>query len=431
MTNDYRLIWRNIWRNRRRTIITMASVFFAVFFCVIMMGFTTGVWDKMLDNMLKTQAGHIQIHAAAYWDDKITDNFMFMDAATISRLENIGNVENVSPRVETFAMATSEAFSKGVAVIGVSPEKEARKSNLPSRIIKGEYLSEYDDGILIGEGLSKYLNVRVGDTLALIGQGYHGSSSAGLFPIRGLLKMMTAEMDNGLIYMTLPSAQNFIDMPNGYSGILISINDNKLVFSLQSLVISLVGSRQSVVDSNDIQPTDYSLQTTDYRLMTTDYAVYTWHFTMERLLQQSETDKAFNVLLMCILYVIVGFGILGTVIMMTNERKREFCMMISLGMSRMRLSAITVFELLLKSLIGATLAITVTLPIAHWFAANPVEMTGGMAEMLVEYGMEPLMPMAAHSYIFTNQIVVVLVIVLITVAYPIRKIFKLELSKNK
>ncbi|MDR0794854.1 MAG: ABC transporter permease [Tannerella sp.] len=422
MTTDYRLIWRNIWRNRRRTVITLASVFFAVFFCVIMMGFTTGMWDRMLENMLKTQTGHIQIHAEGYWDDKVIDNFMFMDAATIARLESIDNIENVSPRLETFAMAAAGTVSKGVAVIGVSPAKEAQKSNLPSRIVKGGYLSETDDGILIGEGLANYLNITTGDTLALIGQGYHGASAAGLFPIRGILKLMTTEMDNGLIYTTLPTAQNFIDMPDGYSGILISIKDNDRLQSVVDSVKSLVGSRQSVVGSNE---------TTDHTPPAIDYKVLTWHFTMERLMQQGETDKAFNMVLMCILYLIVGFGILGTVIMMTNERKREFCMMISLGMSRIRLSAITVIEMIVKSLIGVMAAIVVTLPIAHWFSAHPIKMTGGMAEMLSQYGMEPYLPMATHSHIFTNPIIIILLMVLLTVIYPVRKILKLELSKNK
>jgi ABC-type lipoprotein release transport system permease subunit len=397
--------WRNIWRNRRRAVITIASVFFAVFFCVLMMGFHTGAWDRMVDNMLKTQTGHIQIHAKGYWDDKITDNFMFMDSTTIAQLESIGNVENVSPRVETFAMAAFGTVSKGIAVIGVSPGKEAQKSNLPSRIVKGEYLSENDEGILIGEGLSKYLKITVGDTLALIGQGYHGSSAAGLFPIRGILKLMINEMDNGMIYMTLPAAQLFIDMPDGYSGILISIKDNNRLDETISAVNSIVSSS-----------------------IANNYAVYSWHFTMERLLQTSESDKAFGILIMYILYVIVGFGILGTVIMMTNERKREFCVMISLGMPRMRLAAVIAFELLVMSLMGVVIAFAVTLPVGHWFAAHPIKISGNMGDMYAQYGMEPVLPMSVHPFIFTDQMITVFVIVLLTVVYPVKKILKLKIS---
>jgi ABC-type lipoprotein release transport system permease subunit len=423
-----KLIWRNIWRNRRRTIITTASVFFAAFSCILFMSFDQGTWDRMIDNMIGTQAGHIQIHGKGYWDDKIIDNFMFMDAAAIAELENIDNIANVSPRVETFAMASFETASKGIAVIGVSPEKEALKSNLPARLVKGEYLMENDNGILIGEGLSKFLKAGVGDTLALIGQGYHGASAAQLFIVRGTLKLMTAEMDNAMAYITLPAAQQFIDMPDGYSGILITIKDNyRLNETMEVVSYQLsVSSRHAELDSasRDYQGIADQVRNDGYELLP-------WHFTLERVLQTAESDKAFSYLIMLILYVIVGFGIFGTVIMMTNERKREFCMMISLGMSRMRLASLISVELFIKSLMGAVLAIVVALPVTHWFHANPIRMSDETAEMFFQFGMEPVLPMSVHAYIFTAQITAVLAISLLAVIYPVRKIMKLELRGNK
>ncbi|MCL2290286.1 MAG: ABC transporter permease [Bacteroidetes bacterium] len=418
-----KLIWRNIWRNRRRTIITMASVFFAVFFCIIYSSFETGTWNRMIENTLNTQAGHIQIHGKGFWEDKVIDNFMFMDAATLAQLEQIDNITNVSPRVETFAMASFETTSKGIAVIGVSPEKEAQKSNLPSRIIRGEYLSETDDGILIGEGLSNFLRADVGDTLALIGQGFQGASAAQLFVVRGIMNLITAEMNNSVAYVTLPAAQQFIDMPDGYSGILISIrNNNRLDETMR-----VVSSQLSVFSDESSE----NQQTDNRKLKTENYEILSWHFTMERLLQTSESNRAFLILLMGILYVIVGFGILGTVIMMTNERIREFCVMISLGMSRMRLAIIVSFELFIKSLIGAMLAVIVTLPMAYWFSTHPIQLSGELANTLVQFGMEPIIPFAVDPSIFINQIITILVISFLTVIYPARKILKLNLSKNK
>jgi len=446
-----KLSWRNIWRNRRRSLISIASVFFAVFFCVIMMGFQQGAWSRMIDNMLRTQTGHIQIHAKGYWDEKIIDNFMYMDASVISQLERIEQVENVSPRVEIFAMSSFGTISKGIAVIGVSPEKEAQKSNLSSRIVRGEYLSENDKGILIGEGLSKYLKANVGDTIALIGQGYHGANAAALFPIRGILKMLTGEMDNGLTYMTLASAQEFIDMPNGYSGILISIKDNnrldetinevKRHCGLASHFVQSTSDPQSPVnneiagqarnDGDQARNDGDQARNDGDQDRNDDYAVYSWHFTMERLLQTSQSDKVFGVLIMSILYVIVGFGILGTIIMMTNERRREFCVMISLGMQRLRLAAVVGVELLMMSLIGVVLAFAVTLPVVHWYAAHPIQFTDeAMIEMFVSYGMEPVLPMSVEPSIFTGQIITVLAIVLLAVIYPVNHILKLKITNN-
>ena len=51
----------------------------------------------------------------------------------------------------------------------------------------------------------------IGDTVILMGQGYHGASAAGIFPVRGIIKMPSPEIDNRLIIMTIPAAQRFFD----------------------------------------------------------------------------------------------------------------------------------------------------------------------------------------------------------------------------
>ncbi|MDR2424262.1 MAG: ABC transporter permease [Prevotellaceae bacterium] len=396
-----KLSWRNIWRNRRRSLITMASVFFAVFFCVIMTSYSTGMWDKMIENTLRTQAGHVQIHGKGYWDDKIIDNFLSLDSKSLARLSGLDNIENVSPRVETFAMASYGTVSKGIALIGVSPAQEAAKSNLPVRLAQGEYLTETDNGVLIGEGLSRYLKAGVGDTLALIGQGYHGTSAAGLFPVRGILKLSIDEMNSGMAYLTLAAAQQFIDMPDGYSGILVSIKDN-------TLLNKTIREVQQTVDTAMLD-------------------VYPWKFTMERLLQTAESDKAFNYVVLLILYVIAGFGILGTVIMLTGERRREFAVMISLGMPRRRLASVVALELLIMTLCGVAAALLITVPVAYFFALNPIEISGDMAKMYTDMGMEPVMPMSTTPSIFITQIVIVTAITALTAIYPIRKIFTMKI----
>jgi ABC-type lipoprotein release transport system permease subunit len=416
-----KLAWRNIWRNPRRSLITMASVFFAVFFSTVMSSMTEGVWEKMIENTLRTQTGHIQIHQKGYWDDKVIDNFMTIDSTQLFRLETLNNIENVSPRVETFAMASFDLASKGVAVVGISPEKEAEKSNLPIRLVKGSYLTETDDGVLIGKGLSNYLKVNIGDTLAFIGQGYHGTSAAGLFPVRGILTMFTNDMDNSVVYITLLAAQKLIDMPDGYSGILIAVKDNR------QLDKTMMAVGQALIKGNS---TDSLRTGNKLRLATNNCEIMSWHFTMERLMQTAESDKAFSKVVLFILYLIVGFGILGTVIMLTNERKLEFNVMISLGMQRWRLALTVMTELLMMTFFGVILALMATIPLTHIFAAHPIELTGEIGKMYSDMGMEPIMPASTAPSIFVKQIIIVLTISILTTIYPIRKILKHDIANR-
>ena len=399
-----RLAWRNIWRNRRRSLITIASVFAAVFLTVVTMSYSNGTWGKMIDNMLHTQAGHIEIHQKGYWSNKVMDNFMTMDNETITLLRETENIESVAPRIEIFALAAAEKITKGVAITGIDPVEENKKSRLAKRLVEGDYLDSNDTGILIGKKLSEYLRVKPGDSLALIGQGYHGATAVGLFPIRGIVSLITPDMDRNMLYMTVRSAQDFIDMPDGYSGMLIALNDgNQLKATMRAVE----------------EKTDSSV-----------YEVLPWTITMDRLLKQKESDQAFSKIILVILYLIVGFGILGTVLMMTNERRREFGMMIALGMQRRKLWHTVATELLLMSFIGAAAALIVCIPLVWYFHIHPVSLSGEMAAMMNAYGMEPVLPMDASPSLFISQVFIVLIITCITLAYPIRVIRTLNTSQS-
>ena len=83
---------------------------------------------------------------------------------------------------------------------------------LKSSDVPNGFLAEKDDGVLVSGRLAGYLKVAIGDTVILMGQGYHGASAAGIFPVRGIIKMPLADIDSKLIIMTIPAAQNFFDV---------------------------------------------------------------------------------------------------------------------------------------------------------------------------------------------------------------------------
>ena len=70
------------------------------------------------------------------------------------------------------------------------------------------------------------------------------------------------------------------------------------------------------------------------------------------LVQQIQSDQAGGFIMLGMLYLIVGFGVLGTLIMMTTERRREFGVMVSVGMQKCRLGLILSIDMLIMGLIG-------------------------------------------------------------------------------
>ncbi len=86
-----------------------------------------------------------------------------------------------------------------------------------------DFLIKDDEGVLVSDRLAGYLKVAIGDTVILMGQGYHGASAAGIFPVRGIIKMPVAEIDSKLIIMTIPAAQDFFDVKGRITSLSVNL----------------------------------------------------------------------------------------------------------------------------------------------------------------------------------------------------------------
>jgi ABC-type lipoprotein release transport system permease subunit len=402
--SNIRLAWRNIWRNKRRTLLTAASIFLAVFLALIVRSIQTGWFDNLIAISIQSYTGHIQIHKKGYWDDRdINNSFLFDDALT-AKIRSVSNVDKTVPRLEYFALSSFGKQTKAVMIAGTDPHSEDVLTRLSRRVIKGRYLEPGSKGILVSQGLASFLGLTTGDTLVLLGQGYHGVSAAGKFPVTGIIHMGSPQLDNQMIYIDLFTAQEFFNAEN----------------RITSLSITLL-------KPDEINPTVAALQK---KTGGKDYEIMRWDEMMEEVMQALKAKTGAGMIIIMILYMIVGFGIFGTVIMMTNERAKEFGVMVSVGMQKTRLAFILALEIVLIGLIGSLSGVFVALPIMIYFNVYPVHLWGRMAQAFISFGIEPLMPLAVKPGFIISNVVIVLVIVLVTCIYPVRKALKLKVVES-
>ena len=395
-----RTAWLNLWRNPRRTCTTAASVCFAVFFCILLNSAYIGIWEAFIQNFLRIEKGHIEICHKA--EEESDDEYMPMSDEMLQHLSDLSGVTDVLPRIETFAMASAGDLSRGVAVFGVRPSQEKHRMSITSMLTEGSYLEEDDDGVLLGLKLSRSLNVGVGDSIAVIGKGCHGSSAGGLFPIRGIVTLPVAKADKVAVYMSLKAAQEFIGLPVGYSRVYLWIDKEENLAAIQK-------------EAEALLPPD-------------EYDVQNWISTMSDFLIYAETTKTIGEIVNLILYMLVASGVLGTVIMMVNERRYEFGMMIALGMQRTRL-ALTVFCELLFIMVGGGMAgIVAVLPIIHYFECNPFPLDGNSAKLIQDYITNPEFTCHTGVGLIAEQLIAVALIGGIVMLYPALAIFKLKVN---
>ena len=210
---DYlKLAWRNLWRNKRRTLITTASIFFGVILSAFMSSMQEGSYAQYIKTIVNFYSGYLQVHMKGYWSEKVINNSLEYSAIK-PELTMVKGITTTTPRLENYALASSEEITKGVMVIGMAPKEEDGITNLSKRIIKGNYLIPGDTGVVLGSALAKYLKLDVNDTLVLLSQGYHGVGAAGKYPVRGIIRQPSPELDRTVVYMNITNCQELFSAP--------------------------------------------------------------------------------------------------------------------------------------------------------------------------------------------------------------------------
>jgi len=487
--NEYiKLAWRNIWRNKRRTLITAASIFFAMFFAVIMRSFQLGSYTSMINSVVESYSGHLQIQQKDYFKSPNINNSMAFNTDLQNTIEANDEIVSYDARLQSGLLASSGHSSKIGIVFGVNPKKANELTKVAEKIInihvseqaierlkktdisedeksdfeqiidkieelegkyftnfedlnyelklkgkkikqfseiiedclkfEGEYLSQNDNNVIIGYRLADFLNLQIGDSIIVMGQGYHGANAAGKYRIKGFLKFPSLEFNNTAIYMTLRNAQNLFEA--------YQIADNGVDTTFYVNFVALNTNEKISLKSSSEKRIKDVIAELETSINDDNLSVIFWKKSNKALVQQIESDNVSGQMMIFILYLIIGFGVFGTVLMMVAERKRELGVMIAIGMKKIKLAIVVTLEMIFIGLLGVTAGGIASAPIIFVGHFYPIRLTGEMAEVMEQFNIEPIMPMEIFDTYFFNQGFTVLIIVLFAMIYPIFKILRMN-----
>jgi ABC-type lipoprotein release transport system permease subunit len=244
----------------------------------------------------------------------------------------------------------------------------------------------------------------VHDTLVLISQGYHGAGAVGKFPIKGIIKIPNPQLDRQIVYMPLALCQEFYSAPGMVSSMAILIDKTSQLEQARQWLRMAVNAQK--------------------------YEVMTWEEVFPELIQHIKLDTIGAYIMLGILYIIVGFGIFGTITIMTLERTREFAIMIAVGMKKRILASILCVETLMIGSLGALFGIIFSIPVITYFYYDPIRITGDAAKTIEEFGIEPLMYISINSSFFITHSLLVFGIAFCCAIFPVMTIFKMKVMES-
>ncbi len=396
-----KLAWRNIWRNKRRTFITLAMIMFAVVLATFMSAFRYGILDAQVENVVGGYQGYGAINDSSFLDEPNIEKTVPFNDSIKNYLNDNVFIKAFSPRILGVGMMTCGDKFKVIKVTGVDPALEDSLTHLSNFIVRGRLMKNSGE-VVLGSRLSERLKADLDSIVFVTGMGYHGNTANMLLKVVGIINLSNLEEDKRLAFVTLDEARHGFALYEGVNQIVLDFNNN---------------SKASRIVQDLKRDFEFPVQ------------VYSWDELNESLYMLVQVNDAANVIISSILYFVISFGLFGTILMMLAERKREFGMLIAIGMKKSKLAHMVYLENLFMGVVGAVFGFVIAIPLVYYFHEIPIDLTGQIADDVEKYGFEPTIRTSISLLMFLGQAIAVLSITLILSLYSIFKIRSINAIK--
>lgn len=204
---------KNLLRNPKRTFVTVLTVAMGTGALFLFDGFNAGIMNQYRDNTVKARFGHGQVNTVGYRDrifEKPWEHWIENSDEVIKYVSQIPGIKYVFPRIEFFALLTNGELTVSGKGMGADGKQESEFFNTIN-IVQGENLSEQEDGIVLGIGLAKSLDVKPGDRVTVLGNTIYGTVNGLDLRVVGIFHIGSKDVDDVWFKIPLKKAQLLLD----------------------------------------------------------------------------------------------------------------------------------------------------------------------------------------------------------------------------
>ncbi len=310
---------RNLWRNYKRSLITLLSIILAVWSMVVMGSMMKGWLNSSLDESINNLLGHIQIHHKKYIEDPSVEHTFLWQDKYQKILQKYPEIASWTVRLRLNAIIQTERESLPVTLLGIDKEKEKALSYFGSIKYQGNLTDLKAHQVVIGRALAKRSQTRLGKRVVLLSQNLQGGLSDQGDKIIAVFTANSPEQEKNHVFTPLNNVQKLVKAPGRISEIVIKLKDiaqsDKLVKKLQK-------------DFPDLE-------------------VKTWAeispFTKAMVAMSSGVLDIW----IWIMFVLIAFGLINTLLMSVFERTREIGLLMAIGMKPVQIK----YQILIESFI--------------------------------------------------------------------------------
>jgi lipoprotein-releasing system permease protein len=320
------------------TVISIVGVAVGVLTLIVVLAVMSGFEKTLKEKILGTQAHIVVLKASQQGMDHYGE--------LMKEIDQVKGVVSATPFIYTEVMLSSESNVTGGVVKGIDPDQEGRVTDL-SRNMKAGRLQDLkgeggSPGIILGVELAKQLGVSLNDPIQVISP-LGTITPMGMMPkmkrfrVVGIFHSGMYDFDSKFAYISIDSAQKFLNMDSRVTGIEVKTDNIYRVKEIGKEIRKKLG----------------------FPFWTKD-----WMEMNRNLFSALKLEKIAMFILLVLIVLVAAFNIISTLIMVVMEKHKDIAILKSMGASSMGILKIFIIEGGVIGLVGTALGTIVGLAMA-------------------------------------------------------------------
>ncbi len=390
MKHLLKIAWRNLFRNRRRTFASLVTVAFGAAGLLVFQGFNTGIMNQYRDNTIHGYYGYGQVFSQGYYGrvfEKPWEHWIDNPDEMEKQLKQIPGVLELFPRLSFYSFVVKGGINLAGKGEGILPDRENDFFNKLNFESGGSFHGE--DEVILGRGLAKSLDAKVGDTITLLTQTIQGQINGVDVRVAGIFHMGIKAVDDQYYRLHLKTAQHLL-------------NTQQIeLFSIQTPGVEHWDQLQKDIEAKmpKLQPVRFEILDKVYYQNSVDFLEAQFKFIRS------------------IILLIVGLGIFNTVAVGLLERGGEIGALRANGEKVSRLWRILLLENAFMGIIGGVLGLVIAVALNKTILASGIPMPPGPG-ITRQYRVF----LDMNYWHFVSAMVLPMVTCIIASVFPIRKL---------
>ena len=313
---EWTIAWRYLRARRQEGGISVIAwyaligVMLGVAALIVVQAVMIGFREEFTDRILGVNA-HVTVYSADYDQannrSRSIENYAEM-AAAIAAVEG---VVRAAPIIKAQVMASANGQNTGVQIYGETLE-DLKDLPLIARpeSFRGD-IEQYEDGVAIGEGIARALNLRVGDFIQLISPDgavtpFGTTPRINDYQVMYIFKVGRADIDRTRIYMPFAEAQSFFNREGLADEIEVMVQDPQKVGEMRDALRAASGGA----------------------------LVWTWRDANGAFLAALDTERRVMFIILSLVVLIAAMNIISGLVMLVKNKGRDIGILRTMGLTQ-------------------------------------------------------------------------------------------------